>query len=79
MRAIIELPQSQAAQLQAHAAKAGISRAEAVRRAIALYLAQPSAEGAEPAKLAAFGLWAKRSQPAPDGLAYQEDIRADWD
>ena len=81
MRAIIDLPDEQAAQLQAACARDGISRAEAVRRAISLYVAGRATEASSPGLAAAFGLWRhKRPGKAPvDGVAYQRKLRAEWD
>lgn len=82
MRAIIDLPDEQAAQLQEICERADISRAEAVRRAISLYTAQQAAEqrtlGLQ-ALVPAFGLWAKDGRKTTDGVAYQQALRADWD
>jgi hypothetical protein len=49
-----------------------MSRAEAVRQAIAAYLA----EKRKKPTVDVFGLWADRGI---DGLEYQEKMRAEWD
>jgi len=69
---LIDIPQSQIQDLAALCAEKKISRAEAVRQAVAAYLAEqrvrPKHDG--------FGLWADHTE---DGLAYQERLRAEWD
>jgi len=70
MRTIIELPEDQLASLDALCAREEISRAEAIRRAVAAYLRDGSRSAAS-----AFGLWGGRRGT---GLAYQEARRKDW-
>ena len=70
MRTIIDLPDDQLERLDAHCRSEGISRAEAVRRAIAAHLRV--LPGTAPA---AFGLWAGRGV---DGLAYERALRQEW-
>jgi len=72
MRTIIELPGPQLDALDAWCRRDGISRAEAIRRAVAAAVGQQ----ATAARSAAFGLW--RGRPRPDGLAYQRQIRREW-
>jgi len=68
MRTIIELPDAQLEALEVICAREGISRAEAIRRAVAEHLTrQRGAEAGE-----AFGLWRRR---AVDGLRYQQRLR----
>lgn len=74
MRTIIELPEEQLVALDAWRRARGISRAEAVRRAVA-HLLEGEAE-ARTAVDAAFGLWRGRGL---DGLEEQERLRAEWD
>ncbi len=74
MRTIIDLPEDQLRALDAWRRPLGISRAEAVRRAVANLLEDE--DRAREAVDAAFGLWRDR---APDGLAEQERLRAEWD
>ena len=74
MRTIIELPEEQLRALDAWRQVRGISRAEAVRRAVANLLEDEAQVRA--AVDAAFGLWSDRSL---DGLAEQERLRAEWD
>ena len=70
MRAIIDIPDDQAGPLAEACRRNHISRAEAIRRAIALFLKQeaPEAEGA-------FGLWKERGI---DGIEYQQSLRREW-
>jgi len=70
MRTIIELPGDQVEALDALCRRDRISRAEAIRRAVAMLV---RSEGAL-ASGAAFGIWRDCRE---DGLAYQERMRAD--
>ncbi len=71
MRTIIDLPDDQLTTLAAYCAREGVSRAEAIRRAVAAYIRQQRPEaGAD-----AFGLWRKRKK---DGVAYQRRLRREW-
>ena len=71
MRTIIELPSDQLMALDAICERDGISRAEAVRRAVAEHIARE--RSARPDE--AFGLWRRRPV---DGLAYQNSLRGEW-
>jgi hypothetical protein len=71
MRTIIELPSDQLSALDALCERDGISRAEAVRRAVAEHIARE--RSARPDE--AFGLWRRRSV---DGLTYQQRLRREW-
>ena len=71
MRTIIDIPESQVQGLSDLAARAKQPRAALVREAIAEYLARHRPV----AHTDAFGLW---GADAPDGLAYQARIRAEW-
>ena len=71
MRTIIELPGEQIEALDALCRRDRISRAEAVRRAVALLV---RSEGGM-ASGAAFGVWRDRRE---DGLAYQRRVRCEW-
>lgn len=73
MRTIIELPDPQLAALDAWRDARGLSRAEAVRRAVALLLDDARARRAEVD--AAFGLW--RDLPI-DRLHEQRRLRDEW-
>ncbi|MEQ1761487.1 MAG: ribbon-helix-helix protein, CopG family [Vicinamibacterales bacterium] len=71
MRTIIELPPAQLEALGRFCDREGISRAEAIRRAVtALIEKNPTS-----APSRAFGLW--RRKPV-DGLAYQRRLRREW-
>ena len=72
MRTIIDVPPDQLLALDGLCIREGISRAEAIRRAIAEHLLRNPA----PDRRAAFGLWKGRGI---DGLAHQEAIRKEWD
>jgi hypothetical protein len=71
MRTLIDLPEPMAKALDAAAEHEKISRAEAVRRAVAAYLAsnQP------PSDKDAFALWKRKKI---DGRAYEDNIRKEW-
>ena len=70
MRTIVDIPKQDIQGLDALCSREHISRAEAIRRAVANYLKvhQGDAE-------AAFGLWRGRHN---DGLTYQESLRDEW-
>ncbi|MBM4244397.1 MAG: ribbon-helix-helix protein, CopG family [Deltaproteobacteria bacterium] len=71
MRTIIELPADQLRDLAEICRREKISRAEAVRRAVAEYATRhrtPDSPGA-------FGLWRGRGV---DGLAYERRLRREW-
>jgi len=70
MRTIVDIPEQNIQALDAVCEREHISRAEAVRRAVAAYLARHKAGGDE-----AFGLWKGRGR---DGLAYQDSLRDEW-
>jgi len=72
MRTIIELPPDQIDALDALCRRDRISRAEAIRRAVAGYVRSVPREGADPA----YGLWRARRI---DGLKYQNRLRREWD
>lgn len=72
MRTIIELPPDQLDALEVLCAREGISRAEAIRRAVASFVGQSGTSSAGQA----FGLW--RGRPG-GGLEYQEQLRKEWD
>jgi hypothetical protein len=70
MRTIVDIPTEQLQQLAELCRREELSRAEAVRRAIALLLdAQPSPSDN------AFGLWRDREL---DGVRYQRALRDEW-
>lgn len=74
MRTIIELPAEQLAALDTWRASRGVSRAEAVRRAVTLLLDDDDARLG--AIVAACGLWKGRVR---DGLEEQERLRSEWE
>ena len=72
MRTIIDLPEAHIEALDALCRRDGISRAEAIRRAVAAHL-----EGERrPEPGAAFGLWKRRPV---DALAYERRLRREWE
>ena len=72
MRTIVDLPAEQVQSLDEWCRREGVSRAEAVRRAVAEHLRQHQTGGTE----RAFGIWRTMTE---DGLAYQERLRSEWD
>lgn len=70
MRTIIDLPDHQLAALADLCEREGISRAEAVRRALDAMLAEKQARDRE----AAFGSWAPRG----DSRAAVDALREEW-
>ena len=71
MRTIIDLPDHQLDSLAELCRQGRISRAEAIRRAVALYINKHAAAD----KDEAFGLWRGRKV---EGVAYQRRLRREW-
>jgi len=71
MRTIIDLPPAQIDALDALCRREGISRAEAIRRAVAAHVRQERDRGPDPA----FGLWSDRPV---DGVKHQRRLRREW-
>ena len=71
MRTIIDLPEDQVQRLGKLCRREGVSRAEAVRRAVADYLNVHSTRERQDA----FGIWRDRG---PDGLEYERRLRREW-
>lgn len=71
MRTIVDLPKEQLEALAQICKRHKISRAEAVRTAVARYVAEEQVEATDEA----FGLWQDREE---DGLAYERRLRAEW-
>lgn len=72
MRTIIELPTDQLDALADICRRDGISRAEAIRQAVAMYLGGRRAADARPA----YGLW--RDRPI-ESLVYERQLRHEWE
>ena len=70
MRTIVDIPSEQLQQLTELCRREDLSRAEAVRRAIALLLEKQSGQPDS-----AFGLWKGRGT---DGVTYQRALRDEW-
>ena len=70
MRTIVDLPDAERAQLDALCRQRGVSRAEALRLALRLWLQQQTPDHGQ-----AFGLWRDRSQ---DSLNLQQALRQEW-
>ena len=72
MRTIVDLTDEQVKSLAALCAAQGISRAEAVRRAVARLLAEEQ----RPSRARAFGAWSAKKI---DGSALVRRLRAEWE
>jgi hypothetical protein len=72
MRTIVDIPEAQLNDLAQLSREEHISRAEAVRRAVAQYLGARKAAGAGND---AFGLWKDRKT---DGLKHEDRVRREW-
>ena len=72
MRTIIDLPEEQLQELADICRRDGISRAEAIRQAVALHVQRQRRARPSPA----FGLWRARQV---DGLAYERRLRREWE
>jgi metal-responsive CopG/Arc/MetJ family transcriptional regulator len=70
MRTVIDIPETQIKFLTAISKSEKTSRAEIVRRAIALYLETKKLKKAD-----AFALWKDQTV---DGLTYQKKVRSEW-
>lgn len=79
MRAIVDLPDEQLAKLQALCTREGISRAEAVRRAITLFVDQAEPPDDRESRARVFGLWKDRKDFGADSVDWQRAIRGEWD
>jgi hypothetical protein len=71
MRTIVDIPEDQLQMLTELCRRDDLSRAEAIRRAIAAFLAKETSPPAE-----SFGLWRGRGI---EGVEYQQAIRSEWD
>ena len=71
-RTIISLPEEMLEALSDHCESEGISRAEAVRRALAAYLGKQEPVGVDEV----FGIWRDRGL---DALDYEDRLRREWD
>jgi hypothetical protein len=84
MRILVDIPETQIADLRAVCAEKKLSRAEVVRQAIGAFI-----DKNRPSRDTAFGLWRnapvrrqngkKGAKPLPaDGLVYQRRLRSEW-
>jgi hypothetical protein len=81
MRALVDIPDHQLEDLGVICKARKLSRAEAVRQALEVFIQQN-----RPARDEAFGLWKGKTiylpgdpEPLPeDGLAFQERLRSEW-
>jgi metal-responsive CopG/Arc/MetJ family transcriptional regulator len=75
VRTIVDIPDEQIRALDAYSKKHGVSRAEAVRRAVAMFLPQRSHRKLDLSKHPAFGSWKSR---AVDSIEFERKLRAEW-
>jgi metal-responsive CopG/Arc/MetJ family transcriptional regulator len=78
MRTIIDLPEEQVRALADYCAREKVSRAEAVRRAVAILVEERERRQRDhkEALKAAFGIWKDRGI---DAVEYQRKLRSEWD
>lgn len=76
MRTIVDLPAEQIKALDGYRKKEGISRAEAVRRAVASFLPPKPRKKLDFRNDPAFGSWKNRGI---DSVEYVRKLRAEWD
>ena len=76
VRTIIELPDTQIKALARFCRREGISRAEAIRRAVDALVAGNEKIEAQQNLRAGFGLWRGRQ---PDGREYVAALREEWE
>jgi hypothetical protein len=76
VRTIVDLPDEQIRALDAYSKKYGVSRAEAVRRAVAKFLPKRRQRKVDFRNHPAFGSWKDRDV---DSVKYQRNLRAEWD
>lgn len=76
MRTIIDLPDEQIRGLRALCERQGISRAQAIRRAVQALLEHDSKEHRVALLEAGFGAWAPHKV---DARALVDELRAEWD
>ncbi len=72
VRTIIDLPEDQLQELSEICRRDGISRAEAIRQAVAVHVQRQRRAGPSPA----FGLWHARKLNA---LVYERRLRREWE
>jgi Arc/MetJ-type ribon-helix-helix transcriptional regulator len=70
VRTIVDLPEAEREQLDALCRQRGLSRAEALRQALRLWLQQQKADHGQ-----VFGLWRDRPE---DSLELQQALRQEW-
>ena len=71
MRTIVDIPEGQLAELKEICAREGISRAEAIRRAVRVYTQGLGTAG----RRRAFGIWKNRKI---DALSHEDQVRSEW-
>ena len=71
MRTLIDIPENLLAEIDSLAKREKISRAEAVRRAMAEYVAKRSISKPD----AGFGIWKSKRI---DALDYEDSLRGEW-
>ncbi len=77
MRTIVDLPKEQIEALDSYAKSKGISRAAAVREAVATYLPEKKPKKIDWRKHPAFG--SEKMPKGFDSVEYVRKLRAEWD
>lgn len=77
MRTIVDLPQEQIEALDTYAKAKGISRAAAVREAVATYLPDRKKKKTSFRDDPSFGCW--KAPKGFDSVEYVRKLRAEWD
>lgn len=70
MRTIIDLPEKDREALETICRQHKLSRAEAIRRAVAMYIAEQQINAPD-----TFGIWRDRSE---DALTTEDRLRGEW-
>ncbi len=78
MRTIIDIPDEQIQGLSELCERESISRAEAIRQAVHIMLAQKNRKNQTQSLSAFFGMWKDRDDIG-DAVDYQQALRAEWD
>jgi hypothetical protein len=78
MRTIVDIPEEKIRLLDGWCKAEGISRTEAIRRAVSKLVEEVCNPRRKISIADAFGVWADRDDIG-DALVYQEKLRAEWD
>jgi hypothetical protein len=76
MRTIVDIPDEELHELKEVSQREGISRAEAIRRAVRAYVCEKSTARRRELLDAAFGSWPEMTE---DSVDYVRRLRSEWD